>query len=525
MKLRFENEVRKVYEHLDDPRIDMCLEVIQRYEDVKRNAPALDFDDMLIKLSEMLDRPELRQALWNRFPALFVDEYQDINEVQHDIIRKLTGPNTYLTVVGDDAQCIYKFRGSNPRFIQNFQKEFEDTTVIYLPRNYRSSAQIVQNAVDILNNCPYYNGRERVMTAVRTDTCPEVKAVMLSNADAQAVYIARQCALAKTRMNWSDMAILVRTNAAANKIEQALLRVGIPVSKECGIDFYKRHQINLVVKYLQFINMPSNKAALRAVMKNIKGAGPVATDKIFDTIAQANNLSGIENAKVPTLKKLEEFQNLTEAFKETQRRIDAGETTPFILAEPFIEYYLMPYCDALYQEDEDELNVRTDEIQELYEQLKFYQDINSFLENAVLDNSAESMPIENQAGPDENTTNIRPAKKNQSDKKNRVKITTIHKAKGLEFKKVFLPNMSQGITPSFAQIGNEEEMEEEARVIYVGTTRAMNELDITAIHMSGQVTRDGDPITLVPSEFFDHLQFTRNYDHYDKIETKHTRKD
>lgn len=481
------------YDDPEDPRAEICIDAVSRYENAKRSVPALDFDDLLTTFEHMLRNIKFRQIVQQRFPAVFVDEYQDINVIQHRIIQHLTGENTYLTLVGDDAQCIYGFRGSNVKFIMEFTKNFPNGNVLFLPKNYRSSKQIVETAADTLNSSEYKQGNPKTMTAMRQDTCPEIKCVILQDERHQAVYIRDRCLEAKPRMKWADMAILVRTKTEANEIEKVLLKAGIPVSKECGIEFYDREQIKMVVKYLQFLHLPNDKSALMAFMHKCPHVGAKTVDKMFDALIASNHdLTAMSKIKPPGKEENIYFTAIMDAFKTAQDMMSTGCMEPKVLAEDFIENFLYPWCKKVrYTGDaSEELPARLLEIEELIDQLAIYPDLDTFLDNALLDTSMDEQ------------------KDTQAAQDGKVRIMTIHKSKGLEFKKVFLPSMSQGLTPSMKQIGIISEMQEELRVVYVAMTRAMDELDIMAIKQSTRLRYQMDaPAILEPSEFFKNLDF------------------
>lgn len=484
----FKERIADVYDG-DDIRADICMDAVSRYEAVKRATPALDFDDLLLKFAEMLDNPSFRELMHRRFPAVFVDEYQDINFVQHEIVRKLLGPNSYLTAVGDDAQCIYGFRGSRVDFVHGFEKEYQDACVLRLPRNYRSSEKIVDASAAVLNGSPYREGGAKEIIPVRTEPCPSVRYLYAGSEASQAAYIASDCLAAKSRMDWKDIAVLVRTKADAAQIEAALLKAGVPVSKECGIEFYKKEQIAMVVRYLQFLRTPGDKAAFAKFIGKCPKIGQKTIDALFDAISSAEfDMSAAKTVKAPGSKDNKLYATILDALDDACGILKSGHSEPKLLAESLIDGFVRPWCEMKYADSEEELTERLLEIEQLVEQLEIYPDLDSFLENAVLD-----------AVPESDKANTGPG---------RVRIMTIHKAKGLEFKKVFLPGMSQGLVPSFKQTGILFEMQEELRVVYVAMTRAMDELDVIAIKRCARIQGpSGTPAELIPSEFFENMRF------------------
>lgn len=462
--------------------LSVALSVIRGYEQFKQDTPALDFDDLLLRFSAMLDNPQFKAMMHILYPALFVDEYQDINPVQHNIICKLAGDDTYLTAVGDDAQCIYGFRGSEVGYITRFSDEFGNCPIIRIPSNYRSSGEIVDTALQVLNRSGYWNGMPKNMLSARGKSGTPVNTFRFRNEYAQADYIALECKKASRRMAWSDIAILVRGRRDGISIEKALLKARIPVSMECGIAFYAKQQIRIAIRFLKFLYMPGDKTALAGFLDTCPGVGAKTRDSLFEKLSENQfNLSVFQELKTRG-KDTTLLDGLKSAVQSAWIMKQDGCTQPDMLAMPFIIRYLRPWCGAKYTEG---LTSRLSELDTFLEQLAEYETLEEFLDDAAL-NTGETVDDDN----------------------GRVRIMTIHRAKGLEFKKVFLASISDGIMPCPKQENNPEELEEELRVLYVAITRAMSELDILSVKKSSRVTdTDGQPRTLPPSRFLSHIKF------------------
>ena len=475
-----------LYQDERDALVDLCGYAVRYYENVKRSTPALDFDDMLVRFAEMLEDPRFLAMMHDRFHALFVDEYQDINILQHRIVTRLAHPNGYLTAVGDDAQCIYGFRGSEVDFIRNFRNDFENPEIAFMAKNYRSAAPIVNFAARVLNDNIGQDLEPKIMLPVRAEPAPDPKCLLFRNEYDQARYIARECAAAKSRMGWSDMAVLVRANQDAAVIERALLKARIPVSVESGIGFYQRRQVRLAVKFLQFLRVPSDETAFSAVMESCPGIGAKTSARLFAAFRDAGyKPDALGSAKLPPKHAAGLARTALDRMAESLGLLDSGITEPRQLASGFILDFLHPYCELAYGDDKKQLGKRLEELESLVEQLDGYDSLNAFLEDANL----SSEPVPSGTGRDE------------------VLITTIHRSKGLEFRKVFLPNMTDGIIPCSRQFNKPKELEEEARVLYVAMTRAMDELDVLATMTCRRFTENGGPRRLYPSRFLDGMDF------------------
>lgn len=465
--------------------VHLALDVIERYERFKQSTPGLDFDDMLLKFLDMLDNPDFLSYMRNRFAAVFVDEYQDINLIQHDIITKLAGPGNYLTAVGDDAQCIYGFRGSMVDYIRDFPCEFPGGETVHIPSNYRSSGEIVDAALNVLNGSGYHDGEPKSMKSAKGPNGIPVQATLYYDELDQASAIAAKCKSAGKRMLWSDMAILVRSNADAALIEKALLKARVPVSMECGTAFYQKQQIRIAIRFLKFLYLPADKTALAGFLDTCPGVGATTRDKLFETLMGKNyDLDAFVALKARGKKPNELLDGLRTAVLDAGALLRDGRDAPGQLAEPLLRLYLRPWCEAQYG---DQAKYRLAELDTFQEQLDIYEHLEDFLDDASL-STGEAV----------------------DDGNGRVRVLTIHRAKGLEFKKVLLPSMSDGLCPCPKQFGCDEELAEELRVLYVAMTRAMEELDIMAVRHSRRCTdENGKPREMTPSRFLKDIRFTR----------------
>lgn len=468
-----------------EARVHLALDVVERYEQFKQSTPGLDFDDMLLKFLDMLDNPYFLSYMRNRFAAVFVDEYQDINLIQHDIIRKLAGPRNYLTAVGDDAQCIYGFRGSMVSYIRDFPDEFPGCGIIHIPSNYRSSKEIVETSLKVLNGSGYHDGEPKSMTSAKGPNGVPVRATLYYNEQDQAAAVAARCKSAGKRMLWSDIAVLVRSNADAAMIEKALLKARVPVSMECGTAFYQKQQIRIAIRFLRFLYLPADKTALAGFLDTCPGVGATTRDRLFEALMNGNyDLDVFGTLKARGKRPNELLDGLRGAVLDADALLKNGKDTPGQLAEPFLRLYLRPWCEAQYG---NQARHRLAELDTFQEQLDIYEHLEDFLDDASL-NTGEAM----------------------DDGNGRVRVLTIHRAKGLEFRKVILPSMSDGLCPCPKQFGCDEELAEELRVLYVAMTRAMEELDIMAVRRSRRHTdENGKPREMSPSRFLKAIRFTK----------------
>ena len=465
------NEVVGPEEYAASAGIDRELAAIARiyreYQESLKKSNALDFDDLIMKTIELFEKDEEVLGYYQeRFKYIMVDEYQDTNTAQFKLISLLAGKYKNLCVVGDDDQSIYKFRGANINNILFFEKVYEDTKVIKLERNYRSTQQILDAANAVIKNNTYRKSKS-LWTDIKDGEAISFNRYETGFDEANAVVkdIVKE---AKCGCKYSDNAILYRTNAQSRAFEEALVRENVPYRLFGGVNFYQRREIKDILAYLKTIENGQDEIAVRRIINVPKrGIGATSIGKIA-TFARENNMNFydamVDVRNIPSMgkaaEKIESFTYLISTFKSKQKVMKLSELVQDIINETEYMEYLKEMDD-----DEDATADREQNIDELiskvvaYEESVEYPSLAELLEEVALVADIDSM-----------------------DDSNAVTLMTLHSAKGLEFENVYLVGMEDGLFPSYMSIMSDDstDVEEERRLCYVGITRAKRKLNLSA---------------------------------------------
>jgi len=463
----------------------------------------VDFGDLIKKPVEILrSQPEVAQRFRERFSVIMVDEYQDANVAQFRLLKELCGPSTYVCVVGDDDQSIYRFRGAEVKNILEFPSRFSDADIIRLEQNYRSTTPILKAASSVVNN---NHGRLGKTLRAEKGDGPLPTLAYLSDQNAEAVYCAEKIdnSVKKKESTWSDWAILYRTNAQSAGFETYFTKRKIPYRIVGSLRFYEREEIKDALALLSVLVNPRDEVAFRRVInKPTRGIGAITVHKIIESsIINSIDLIDACSKQIPELsqkakKGVSEFLKVindgkkildgTEQYsspvkKEKKQGLKAGKGLSGL-----VEKLLIDSGIAQYHESQDEIsgNSKIGNLQELLNAAIDYPDnhegLLEFLENIELD----------RASMEENSA------KNEN-KQNAVTLITFHNTKGLEFKRVIMTGLEQGIFPREDKKG--DDLEEERRLFYVGATRAMDELYLTTCRerrMYGRITQTNPSLFL-----------------------------
>lgn len=444
-------------------------QVYREYERQLHANNALDFDDLLLKTVQLFQtQPDVLGSYQERFRYIMVDEYQDTNTVQFKFVSLLAAKYQNLCVVGDDDQSIYKFRGANIRNILNFEQEFQNARVIKLEQNYRSTQNILNAA-----NAVIQNNRGRKDKTLWTDNGDGEKVHLrqFDTAYDEAEFVADD--IRKNIGNggtYQDYAILYRTNAQSRMFEEKFVACNIPYKIVGGVNFYARREIKDLLCYLKTIDNGRDDLAVRRIINVPKrGIGLTTITRIqesaaarkigfYEALLGLDLIPGVARAT----SKLDSFVALIEYFK---RRSDEVSITD--LMNEIIEK--TGYIENLEAEDKEDAQARIENIEELVSKIAAYEEqcaaeqvkpsLSQFLEEVALVADIDSL----EENPDY------------------VVLMTLHSAKGLEFPHVYLVGMEDGLFPSYMTItsDNDEDLEEERRLCYVGITRAEQELTMT----------------------------------------------
>ena len=445
----------------------------KEYQIALKKNNALDFDDLIVKTVELFQNyPEVLDYYQERFKYIMVDEYQDTNTAQFQFVSLLAGKYKNLCVVGDDDQSIYKFRGANIGNILNFEKVFPDAKVIKLEQNYRSTGNILYAANAVISN---NIGRKDKKLWTEAEDGEGIYFRQFYNGYEEAEYVADQIrkSVRQTDSRYQEHAVLYRTNAQSRLFEEQFIRDNIPYRLIGGVNFYARKEIKDLISYLKTIDNGVDDLAVRRIINVPKrGIGPTTLDKV-QRFAEKHEMSFFEVLEhadgIPefgrSAAKLKNFALLIQALKAK-----AEELTLTELMEDILE--VTGYKRELELEGTDEANARIENIDELISNITSYEDdcidepptLSGLLEEIALVADIDSVEAD----------------------ENRVLLMTLHSAKGLEFPYVYLTGMEDGIFPSYMSITADnprEEIEEERRLCYVGITRAMKKLTMTAARM------------------------------------------
>ena len=458
---------KEAYEGDMAAKMPAIRDIYTRYWDRCRQAGAMDFDDLLVYTYILFrDFPEVLARYRDQFRYVLVDEYQDTNYAQHSIVLQLTKENQRVCVVGDDAQSIYSFRGADIDNILYFTKIYPNTKVFKLEQNYRSTQNILNAANEVIKN---NEGRKDKTLWTANEEGAPIHFRQFQNGYEEAEYIAGAISQ-KVRegiYDYKDCAILYRTNAQSRLFEEKFLIANIPYKIVGGVNFYARKEIKDLLAYMKTIDNAKDDVAVKRIINVPKrGIGAATLGKVQD-YADAYGISFYQALRqaeeIPTLgrgsAKVRPFVEFIQKFRSQIEYLSVKE-----LLEKLIEE--TGYVKELEAEDTDEAKARIENIDELISKAASYEDeaedpsLSGFLEEVALIADIDSVE--------------------ESD--NRVLLMTLHSAKGLEFPNVYLAGMEDGIFPGYMTIVGDDpqDMEEERRLCYVGITRAMKELTLSA---------------------------------------------
>ena len=448
-----------------DSRKVEIAKIYEIYQARLKTSDAMDFDDLLCNAVELFEQcPDILEFYQRQFKYIMVDEYQDTNKVQYKFVSMLAQKHGNICVVGDDDQSIYKFRGATIENILSFENTFKGAKVIRLEQNYRSTSTILDAANGVISNNTIRKGK-----TLWTEN-PKGDKIELHTCDSErdeAMFVAKTImdGVADGR-KYSDYAVLYRTNAQSNAIEQALSRSGIPHRIIGGHRFYEREEIRDMVAYLQVVNNPHDDVRLSRIInvpkrgigaRTVQVAAEIAAglgESIYSVIKEADSYPQLSRAA----SKLKGFVSLVDGFLEAE---ESGDYTLAELYNLIIEH--TNYENYLKLEKENP-EVRIENIEELSSNIiKFEED---YGDEADLSNFLEEISLLSDID-------------NYDSESDSCVMMTLHSAKGLEFPVVFITGMEEGLFPSIASMMNPEEINEERRLAYVGITRAKQKLYLT----------------------------------------------
>lgn len=442
--------------------VGKLCDVYQTYCIRCKQANAMDFDDLLLQTNLLFrDHPEVLQKYQQLFRYILVDEYQDTNFAQYLIIKKLAERHKNICVVGDDAQSIYSFRGANIDNIFQFKNSYQDAKIFKLEQNYRSTKTIVKAANSLIKK-----NKEQIQKTIFSEKEPGAPIKVFSTyTDLEEGIVVANCVakLYSENFQYQDIAILYRTNSQSRVLEEALRNRNIPYRIYGGLSFYERKEIKDVIAYCRLIcNQQDEEALKRIINYPTRGIGETTVNKIIEC-AQQNQISlwevisNLAEYKLPinsrTVTKIEQFKELIDVFVGQVNTRNAYDLVNQLINVTGI-------FQDIYSDNSPENLSKQENIQELLKAL------HEFCERKEKEGDKGFLPdflSEISLLTDQDTD------KSEGD---RVTLMTVHSAKGLEFRAVFIVGMEEQLFPSIFSIFNERELEEERRLFYVAITRA-----------------------------------------------------
>lgn len=463
------------------------LEIFDEYNKRLKNSNAMDFDDLLIKPIELFSsNEELLEKYREKFNYILVDEYQDTNTAQYHLLKLLVNENKNICCVGDDAQSIYKWRGAEVRNILEFNRDFPETKIIRLEQNYRSTKSILAVADSVIKN-NVYQIPKTLWTS--NEQGEKVSVVTCFDEKDEANFVARKITslLATDKIKPRDIAILYRTNAQSRYFEETFIRSSIPYIIVGGVEFYKRKEIKDLLAYLKLlVNPDDDESFLRIVNFPSRGIGDVSIETLRN-IARRDNKSLFKSIQdlidddsvAERMKK--NFQNFQKLIFKYQALVN--EKNYYEIIKSLVDELNIL---QIYKEEGTE-----ESIQRYENVIQFLNSVQEFQSNnpdkTLIDYLSEISLISDID--------------NWEDRKNSVVLMTLHSAKGLEFKVVFLVGAEEGLLP-LKRDSEIEDVEEERRLFYVGCTRAMKQLYIT---YARNRNRFGNSYPQIQSRFVDEI--------------------
>ena len=486
-------------------RDEQIAKIYERYITALKDANALDFDDLLLKTVELFETCEqVRNFYAQKFKYVMVDEYQDTNRPQYLLIRRLAGLHRNLAVVGDPDQSIYKWRGADLRNILDFEQDFGEAKVVKLEQNYRSTQTILDAASAVISQ-----NRNRKDKRLWTDRRGGSKIVYFRGNDEleEADFITRSIKAVRLEDFDATTAVLYRTNAQSRAIEDSLMREGIPYKIIGGVRFYERKEIKDALAYLKLIMNPHDDVSLRRVINvPARGVGKGVMDSLqaidpnaviadappllaagLQEISSARSLwaklvYAVDDGKLTSraTSSLRVFRDLLTGLAEVARQDSVSITMGKMLDQT-------GYLQALRDENSEEANERIENLMELVSAAREYE---TREQEASLGGFVDRLSLLSEADEESGTREAR------------VWMMTMHAAKGLEFPVVIIAGLEEGLFPHSRSSEDEEELEEERRLCYVGLTRAESKLILTS---AARRRVFGEYQSTEPSRFLDEI--------------------
>ena len=462
---------------------DIVSRIYTRYEKTLRTNNSLDFDDLIFFTIQILnENPQVLHYYQTKFRHILVDEYQDVNKMQYEFIKLLALKTRKFTLVGDDDQSIYSFRGANVEFMQKIFEDFPEIKEVKLEKNYRSP----QEVLDVANKLIKFNRRnteKELYSDIEIENAVNFYEA-LDEID-EAKFVVDKIKELSDTYRYKDFAVLYRTNFQSRVFEEALIQEGIPYQVIGGQKFYGRAEIKDIIAYLYVINNPNDNISLKRIINVPTRKIGEKTIEELDKISEEKGISLFEAIneylKDKESKPLKDFYALVGELRELSKTLPL----PRLVEETISKIGYYKYIETKFKEDKDE------RIENIKEFINMVVNFVRETENADLTTLLTQISL---------ITSVDEAKDD-----NRVSLMTLHTAKGLEFPIVFLVGLEEGILPHFRSLDSTADIEEERRLCYVGVTRAKQKLFLTT---ALRRTKFGSFNTTRPSRFLTEMQIS-----------------
>lgn len=448
------------------PQQRVAADVYRRYEHIRKEAAALDFDDLISETVRMLETvPEIRKKWQRQFQHIMIDEYQDTNAAQYKLVKLLVNEKQNICVVGDDWQSIYSWRGADFKNILNFEKDYPSALVIMLEQNYRSTKNILDAAHNVITK-NIQRSNKKLWTESAKGSPVQIAGVQSESHEGEFVISRVKTAVDLRARRYRDYAVLYRTNAQSRAIEESFIRYNIPYRIVGGVRFYDRKEIKDLLAYLRLLYQPADRASfLRIANVPVRGLGAVSLQRFMDWqagigldfIAALRQVELCVELQPKARKALSDLGLLLSSLAEQVEKTTLPELIDLVIRRTGYENHLN---DRTPQAEDRLQNIR-----ELISVAREYEALGlaGFLEEVALISDLDTV----------------------DDSGDAVTLMTLHAAKGLEFPVVFMIGMEESIFPHSRAFFEQDEMEEERRLCYVGMTRAREELYLT--HAAGRM--------------------------------------
>ncbi len=465
--------------------------IAQSYADKKKQSNAMDFDDLLVNFLLLLNKPRVLEKYSNQFKYILVDEYQDTNKIQASIIRKLSLKHNNVLVVGDDAQSIYSFRAADIKNILDFEKKYSGARIFKLETNYRSSQEILEVANNVIeNNLKQY--KKELNTLKQSGIKPVLNPLI--DQREEAVFIADTInKQLDNDVSDNEIAVLFRAAFHSQMLEMELMKRGIEYDYRGGLRFFDRAHIKDVLAYLRILNNLNDSTAWLRILMHEDGIGSAGAQKIIQLVTErCNNIEDIVEIgnEISNGKAKQGWENFVKIWKSM---LAVGTQDIPALIETLKVHGYQEYLEAEYENAKD----RLEDIDQLAVFAESAKNLDNFLSEASL----------------QENTDLNRLQKDYTDYKNKIVLSTIHQAKGLEWENVFIINLAGGAFPSDRAWKEQDGIEEERRLFYVAITRAKNNLYLTYPQESSNWSSNSGPsifIEEISTNLLDDRSFLSN---------------